>query len=383
MRHVGIDLEQFVTDPYTSGIQRVLQYLAREWPMETATCAFVVPWEDGYLLLTPEQASTLIDPAFDAADTDSMRAGVWSRVQELSNGAPRVSASGMLGHFDSWLMPEVSYLPQVLERLTMVQESMPCVMIGYDALPMTDPSNYRFRPGTAARVSDYFRRLSSASSVVCISEYSRQALLRRLRRDPGLPISVAHPGGDHIPASMMPRVAGSPIHFLRVGTLESRKRPQEVAEAFLAARRIGINARLTFIGRPSASDARLNRAVLSACVQDPAIEWIESATDEYVRHALAGADVFLSVGTEGYGIPVLEAIRLGTPVLFGGIQPAGDIMVGHGSRDLGDPSIDDLVQAFTTYSDASEASALRSEVEPEAVPRWRDFTHAVARACVG
>jgi hypothetical protein len=387
MMHVGIDLEQFVTDPYTSGIQRVLQYLAREWPTETASCGFVIPWEDRYLLLSPEQASMLIDHAFEAPDVETMRTGVWMRVAELAEVAPRVSASNMLGQFDAWLMPEVSYLPRVLERLAMVQESMPCTMIGYDALPMTDPANYRFRPGTAAWVSEYFRRLSCATSVVCISEYSRRALLRRLRRNPGLPTSVAHPGGDHIPAAI-PGVADAPstghaIRFLRVGTLESRKMPREVADAFLAARRRGIDAHLTFIGRPSASDARLNDSVREACLADPKVDWIESATDADVRRALRGADIFLSVGTEGYGIPVLESIRMGTPVLFGGIQPAGELMAGRGARDVGDPSIEVLVEAFATYADATVAHSLRAEVDPEAVPRWSHFTNAVARACVG
>jgi len=387
MMHVGIDLEQFVTDPYTSGIQRVLQYLAREWPAGTASCAFIIPWEDRYLLLSPEQASTLIDPAFDASDVDGMRAGVRSRVEELAEVAPRVTTSSMLGQFDAWLMPEVSYLPRVLERLAMVQESMPCTMIGYDALPMTDPANYRFRPGTMERVSEYFRRLSCATSVVCISEYSRQALLRRLRRNPGLSTTVAHPGGDHIPAAIPDAAdapaSGHPIQFLRVGTLESRKMPREVADAFLQARKRGIDAHLTFIGRPSASDARLNQSVRAACLADPEVEWIESATDADVRRALRAADIFLSVGTEGYGIPVLESIRMGTPVLFGGIQPAGELMVGKGARNVGEPSIDALVEAFTTYAHVGAGRSLRAEVDPEAVPRWSHFTNAVARACVG
>ena len=39
---IGVDLEQFVTDPQSSGIQRVLQQLAREWPTDRAQADFVV-----------------------------------------------------------------------------------------------------------------------------------------------------------------------------------------------------------------------------------------------------------------------------------------------------------------------------------------------------
>ena len=37
--YVGIDIEQFVRDPYASGIQRVLQYLALEWPVDDVQAA--------------------------------------------------------------------------------------------------------------------------------------------------------------------------------------------------------------------------------------------------------------------------------------------------------------------------------------------------------
>ena len=40
---VGLDIEQFVRDPYGSGIQRVLQYLALTWPSGDVEPHFVVP----------------------------------------------------------------------------------------------------------------------------------------------------------------------------------------------------------------------------------------------------------------------------------------------------------------------------------------------------
>ena len=62
------------------------------------------------------------------------------------------------------------------------------------------------------------------------------------------------------------------------------------------------------------------------------------------------SSAFLSLGIEGYGIPVLEAIRLGTPVLFDGIQPAGDLMAGSGAQRVAAGSTDQLAQMFIDYS---------------------------------
>jgi hypothetical protein len=55
MIHIGVDLEQYITDPQSSGIQRVLQQLARQWPGDLANADFVVPYRGRYLLLSPQQ----------------------------------------------------------------------------------------------------------------------------------------------------------------------------------------------------------------------------------------------------------------------------------------------------------------------------------------
>ena len=47
MTTVGIDLEQFISDPYATGIQRVLQQLAINWPDGETKAEFVVPNKRG------------------------------------------------------------------------------------------------------------------------------------------------------------------------------------------------------------------------------------------------------------------------------------------------------------------------------------------------
>jgi len=270
-------------------------------------------------------------------------------------------------------------------------------MIGYDTLPMSEPANYRFRPGTAAWVSRYFRLLATTDSVVCISDYARVSILERLRRDPALPISVAHPGGDHLAAALPTATpAGRPStpasegsvkpRFLRLGTLEARKRPQEILAAFRVAVAQGLQAELVFVGEGSASAEAINADLRSAVDEGIGVAWVQGASDADVRDLVAGSDAFLSLGVEGYGIPVLEAIRLGTPVLFDGVQPAADLMVGKGTRriDAGgvDVDIDRLAAGFATYSQPGALAELQSEVDSDAVPTWRAFATSVATSTV-
>ena len=388
MTRVGIDLGQFISDPYASGIQRVLQYLAREWPSEEVPADFVIPFADEYLIASPLQAAELLNEAFTAASPTELRELASARVQQLADECLHVGLGTLVSIYSRWVLPEVSYHPNVLERLRIFEQSMPVTMIGYDALPMTDPANYRFVPGTNAQVSEYFRLLAQADSVVCISDYARDSILRRLRRDPTLPITVAHPGGDHVEGNQETPTdeessVGTDVRFLRVGTMEARKMPLEILEAFLSACERNPKMSLTFVGNPSASDTAINDAIRKAVAADLGVSWIEGASDWDVWHQMEAADAFLSLGIEGYGIPVLEAAMLGTPTLFGGIQPAAELMEGRGARRLGEPNTLQLSDAFLTWADPDRIRDLTAEIDRQTIPRWRDFVQHVAKQCVG
>ena len=378
MTYVGIDIEQFVRAPYGSGIQRVLQYLAREWPSGDVQADFVVPMDDRYALLTPAQATDLLTIPFLPREADQdVRFLVRDHLAALD--PIRVKGGDLLAIYDSWLLPEVSYLPSVLERFELFAKCVSTAMIGYDTLPMSDPANYRFKPGTAAWVSEYFRHLASAGSVVCISDYARDSILGRLRRDPAKPITVAHPGGDHL-GVREPAPPARPV-FARLGTLEARKRPVEILRAFAEAHATGgVAAELLFIGDASASDESINHAVRSAVADGLPVRWVEGASDAEVHDLVHRSSAFLSIGIEGYGIPVLEAIRLGTPVLFDGVQPAGDLMAGRGARRVPAMSHAELVAAFVGYADETALTGLRAELDPESVPTWAGFAAAVAQS---
>jgi len=377
--HIGVDIEQFVRDPYGSGIQRVLQYLAKEWPEDLAQADFVVPIGDVHGLLSPAQAAEILTIPFTPREPGSdLPSLVRERIEEID--PVRVKSGDLLSIYDRWLLPEVSYLPSVLERFSLFSRCMPASMIGYDTLPMSEPANYRFKPGASAWVSEYFRLLATTDSVACISAYARDSILGRLRRDPALPISVAHPGGDHLPV----RGHQEPerITFTRLGTLEARKMPVEILRAFQeASDSREMTAALLFIGGPSASDAAINQAVAEATRTHP-VRWVQGAADDEVYDLVNRSSAFLSIGVEGYGIPVLEALRLGTPVLFDGVQPAGELMAGRGARRVSAMEHEDIVSMFVDYSRGDALVEVASELTTD-VPTWHDFARAVVQTASG
>ena len=383
MNTIGVDIEQFVADPYGSGIQRVVQYLAQEWPEDMAVGKFVIPREDKFLILSPTQAAELIAIAFAPRGGEDLRIDVHARINALLPEVDVVASAELPSRIDAWLLPEVSYLSSVLSRFESMSSWMPTAMIGYDALPMTEPANYRFPPGMAANASEYFRLLASTSILVCISDYSKRTIADRLRRSSHLHSSVSYPGGDHVPVEE-PRIprSGEPVRFLRVGTMEARKSPLEIVRAFLQAREAGSDVRLTFVGARSSSYEWMNEELVAAEGRDLGFTWLTQASDDDLVSIMSECDVFLSFGTEGYGIPVLESIRRGTPVLFGGIQPAAELVQGLGAVDCGEPSQENIRAMFEKYADRNVIERARRMVDPQAVPTWADFARGVVQPIV-
>jgi len=329
---VGIDIEQFVLDPFASGVQRVLQYLAKEWPADV-TAYFVVPTENRFKLLTPDQAYELLSIPFDSGITGlDLGVVVIKHVQELETQT--CSETELMHMFTTWFLPEVTYEPRVLRRFQAFQQIVTTAMIGYDVLPMTHPGNYMFTPGTLANVSEFFRLLATADTVICISDYAKDSIMDTLRRGPAKVTTVAHPGGDHVPIHTKPPKTSNTTTFLRLGTIEARKAPLEILEAFEQAvtDNPGRDMELHFVGKPASVDIYLNDAIERAIAQGLPVRWTQGATDTDVTRIIQESDVFLAYGTEGYGIPVLESIRLGTPVAFDGIQPAAELVEGSGAQ---------------------------------------------------
>jgi hypothetical protein len=364
---VGIDIEQFVLDPFASGVQRVLQYLAKEWPADLPV-RFVIPRADHHKLLTPEQAWTLISIPFDSGITGlDLGKAVTEHVHQLETET--CSESELMNMFTTWFLPEVSYEPRVLRRFEAFQQRIPTAMIGYDVLPMTHPGNYMFTPGTLANVSEFFRLVASTDTLICISDYANDSIMETLRRDPDKRTTVAHPGGDHIPIHTKKPKSSATRSYLRLGTIEARKAPLEILEEFERAvtGNSNLDIELHFVGKPASVDVYLNDAIEQAIAKGLPIRWTQGATDAQVMQIIQESDVFLSYGTEGYGIPVLESIRMGTPVVFDGIQPAAVVMETHGAHRS------PLDQVFT-----HQVAHSVSESDQVLVPTWKNYVHSVS-----
>jgi len=200
------------------------------------------------------------------------------------------------------------------------------VLTIHDMLPMLEP---QFFPGETVRgFRDTLASLRPADHLICVSGSTRDDVHRLL---PGLPTSQVHvvplaaapelaPVRD--PASleaMRQRFALEPEDrlILSVGTLEPRKNLTLTLEAFqrLRARHPDIPFRLLLVGaRGWQIDPLLRRLEADGLAE--AIRLAGFVEDGLLAALYSSADVFVYPSLyEGFGLPPLEAMQCGTPVI--------------------------------------------------------------------
>jgi glycosyltransferase involved in cell wall biosynthesis len=113
-------------------------------------------------------------------------------------------------------------------------------------------------------------------------------------------------------------IRNAPLQVVCVATLEPRKNHQVLIRAFrrVLAEHPRLDLRLTLIGNRYAGAEDLADWVVRLAAEEPRLSWLGSRPDGEVAAAIGGADftVYPSL-VEGFGLPVVESLWLGTPVL--------------------------------------------------------------------
>jgi len=194
-----------------------------------------------------------------------------------------------------------------------------CVVNLHDVIPLLFRS--RVSRSRKARLFPLYRRLMlevarRADLIVTGSHTSRTDILRELRiKDPSR-VVVIPDGVDarFTPPSVEPRARA--ITILYVGRLDPYKNVPRLVEAFSKVRRsVHPEARLRIVGP---KDERYPEASLlaEALGVAPFVEWAGYLGDEELVQAYQQAAVLvLPSYYEGFGLPALEAMACGTPVI--------------------------------------------------------------------
>lgn len=167
------------------------------------------------------------------------------------------------------------------------------------------------------------RSLTLAAAVVCVSETTRRDLLARHPIDPHR-VHVVPNGVDHVPAALDPAQAlarrerlGLPADYLLyAGALDARRDVATLVSAFRRVALVRRDVALVIAGQDWYGAGAIRSAVESAVRDGVPVRSIGYLEQADLVAAMAGARAFVFPSRyEGFGLPPLEAMRLGTPAI--------------------------------------------------------------------
>lgn len=210
------------------------------------------------------------------------------------------------------------------ERRSMVPKAAKIVTTIHDTIPERFP---QFFSNMEKHREEKRRALRRADHVICVSESTRQDLLELYDVEPGR-VSVVPLGSSIEPASEPPADLALP-YFLHVGGRYEYKNFGGLVQAFGEAGLYRTHKLVSFSVQPFG--ARELGAMDRAGVPRDSV--ISATGDDHVLaryYAGAEALVFPSM-YEGFGIPLLEAMRCGCPIITSNVsslpEVAGDAAV--------------------------------------------------------
>lgn len=210
--------------------------------------------------------------------------------------------------------------------------------------------------------------INSSSWIVADSEFTGREIGRifgqKVERR-----SVAYLGMDPMPKILVPR--DERPFVLHVGTLEERKNLLTLIRGFaLACTQNAIPHRLILAGKPGRGFSKI-QAAIGTCKQRGSIETPGYVSREGVLELYRRADLVVMPSIyEGFGLPVLEAMALGAPVVCS--RAASLPEVGGDAVEYFDPSSPQELAAVLARVLGSQS--LRSEMKRKGLERAKQFS---------
>ena len=360
-RDLYFDISKLVDDPRRTGIQRVERELVRHWP------------EPGRLIpcrFERDALWTLPAAIMDALAGDAPPGGI---AAERALLAPHLAAPGSIVPQGARLLCAELFDDPDRAAYHRV-EAAHAFWLVYDFLPWLQPE--WFPAGPANRLMPFLHAMRDVAHRGFISAAIRRDAAERIFRRPE-PGPVLPLGADGLGLERQ-RFDPGRRDVVMLGTIEARKNAAAALAAFRTLWAEGSDVRLVLIGAVE-PDALAERALLRELGEHPGLLRLGVLPDAGVRDALRRARVLLfpSQG-EGYGLPPMEALHSGIPVIAVADLPALDGLPADGQIRLEHPNADSIAQAVRSLMDDGVARRLWAEAARMVLPGWAEFARAVA-----
>jgi glycosyltransferase involved in cell wall biosynthesis len=369
------DLTEFIANPIRTGIQRVTLEILARWTGSMPLIPVALDDRERLFVLSPKVNKAILgffraNDGNDSGARDELLAAfqLFSESLSLEQIVRRRAV----------LNAELFFSQRRIEfyhRLSFLMGER-LFFLAYDFLPALHPEF--FPQGAAVTTMPYVRLVRNAKHVSFISDETRHDYMTRIKRrfrEAGPAFAL---GSDGLGRNE-PIFSRNKRNFIVIGTLEPRKNTGAILDAFEALWDKGENVSLTFAGRLVGLPSREMERIESLRKGESRFAWFDDLTDDQLRERIAGsrATIFASV-LEGFGIPPLESLALGVPVIVSRNIPSIRMIESAGQIRLEDTSPENIRQAVLLMLDDDYAQSKYDEIRGLKLPTWAELAGNVA-----
>ena len=354
-----------------TGIDRVcLAYCERY----AARAHAVIQRRGSIRVISPRQSDRLFQLLLQgsAASKTKLAAVLVGALLRARKSAPR---SGMVYFNVGHTGLDDPALPRWIKR-----NAVRAIYLLHDLIPLTHPQYCR-----AGEREKHARRmtyaLDSASGIIANSEDTRAELERFAvsQRRSMPPSVVAWLSGQTAPLNVTPVRLERP-YFVAVGTIEARKNHLMLLEVWdRLVEAMGSKAPILVIigGRGWEAEDVMARLDDLGPLQN-SVQEVRACNDEELAAWIAGARALLMPSfVEGFGLPVVEALQLGTPVIASDL-PVYHEIVGDRPTYLDPTDVPDWTEAISDFTgDGPERRRQMTAIQGYHGPTWEQHFRTV------
>jgi glycosyltransferase involved in cell wall biosynthesis len=315
-RKLFIDISVIVNSDAHTGIQRyvraVLSNLLLNDTHEFDVCPVVATRHSGYAYATNDQIMAL-----------NTTGAIISR--QASHIVPAKGDVFLALDLATRIIPKNFY-----RILKWKADGMRFYTVVYDLIPVLNPEYFNF--GSVLNFNKWLRSIAVLSDgIICISNAVKKQIEvwneNKYQISPkSLPVYVVSPGWDiksSLPSRGMPESSLSILDHvtrsqtvLMVGTIEPRKCYDIALLAMEELWKVKPNTVLLIVGKPGWKTNEIQSKILGHKLYGKNLFWLSEASDELLTASYNNSSGLLFTSSaEGFGLPVVEALSYGLPVL--------------------------------------------------------------------
>ena len=252
---------------------------------------------------------------------------------------------------------------------------VPLVFTVHDLTMLTHPEFYDPLIGFRLKHT-ILPAIKRARMLVCISEYVRREVQERFSI-PNDRLTVVHhgvnPAYKHVENAkeiVIQRFGVEAPYVLFVGQMKLRKNILRIIEAFTRVREMGIDVKLVLVGRRGHTSEGIDEAIARHQIREHVVE-LGHVQDGLLPALYCAAEAFVFPSlNEGFGLPVLEAMACGTPVVTANSSALPEI-AGGAALLVDATSVESIACGL---SRALTDSGLRKQMVEAGLERAKQFT---------